>query len=300
MNRYTLEKLIGDGSTSKVYKAINIRTFQVVAIKLITNRDYILHNNGEKEVKAILRLKHPHIVELYEYVSTPLTTYFVFEYAQLGDLLEYINNTPYYLDLPTVHNIFCQLLSAIEYIHQTGYIHCDLKPENILLFPRPGLTPKDCLQHKNFLVKLADFGFATPWSPDRYINMTKGSINYASPELLLRIPCYGPEIDVWSLGIVLYSLLFHRLPFILENKSYSDVTKIYHQLSKKGPPFPYAIPFSLRFLLTQMLEVQPNKRITIREILNFSWVRNPGFSARDTLSRRASDMPLSASRCPSV
>lgn len=138
-----------------------------------------------------------------------LSDVIVMEYACMGDLFEFVTARERLSeDLTRIYAR--QLVSSLEYLHDLGYIHGDIKLENILLFP-------------NNVLKLTDFGFARRWSPLERQKVSSGTLQYSAPCLLRQEPFFGPEIDIWAFGVVLYQMVVGRDPFAMkEGELYSE------------------------------------------------------------------------------
>ena len=150
---------------------------------------------------------------------------------------------------------FQQIISAVEYCHKHKIVHRDLKPENLLL-------------DENLKVKIADFGLSNIMTDGNFLKTSCGSPNYAAPEVISGKLYAGPEVDVWSCGVILYVMLCGRLPFDDE---------IIPNLFKKISGGIYTIPHDLsdgsKHLLRRMLVVNPLHRITVHEIMEDSWFK---------------------------
>lgn len=144
-------------------------------------------------------LSHPHIVRLYEVIDTPKELYLVMEYASGGEIFDYLVAHGRMKE-KEARRCFRQIVDAIEYCHNLRVIHRDLKAENLLL-------------DSELNVKIADFGFSNQFSPGQRLNTWCGSPPYAAPELFQGKEYSGPEVDIWSLGVVLYVLVCGALPF---------------------------------------------------------------------------------------
>ncbi|KAI8600907.1 hypothetical protein EDD21DRAFT_375927, partial [Dissophora ornata] len=187
----------------------------------------------------------------YEVISTSTSIYMVIEYAG-GELFNYIvDNTR--LSEDEARRFFQQIVCAIEYCHRHKIVHRDLKPENLLLDP-------------SMNVKIADFGLSNIMTDGDFLKTSCGSPNYAAPEVISGKLYAGPEVDVWSCGVILYVMLCGRLPF---DDDYIPL------LFKKINGGIYSLPSFLspetKYLLTSMLVVDPLKRITIAEIRQNAW-----------------------------
>lgn len=147
-----------------------------------------------------MRFDHQHVITLFEIIETDTDLFLVQEYAENGDLADYIRKRMY-IDLPECRKIFQQLTAAVDYLHREMRIsHRDIKPENILLT-------------KNNNVKLADFELSGRLSDGQFLRTFCGTPSFAAPEIVSGKPYDGTMCDVWSLGVTLYNLLSGNLPF---------------------------------------------------------------------------------------
>ncbi|KAK5798843.1 kinase-like domain-containing protein [Linnemannia elongata] len=251
---YMLLETLGVGSFGKVKRAVHSLTGHTVAIKII-NKNKVVNQDMfarvKREIQYLKLLRHPHIIKLYEVISTPTSIYMVIEYAG-GELFNYIvDNTR--LSEEEARRFFQQIVCAIEYCHRHKIVHRDLKPENLLLDP-------------SMNVKIADFGLSNIMTDGDFLKTSCGSPNYAAPEVISGKLYAGPEVDVWSCGVILYVMLCGRLPF---DDDYIPL------LFKKINGGIYSLPSFLspetKYLLTSMLVVDPLKRITIAEIRQNAW-----------------------------
>ncbi len=184
-----------------------------VAIKIIdkTTLDEKKLNKLYREIRIMKLLHHPNIVKLYEVIETKNTVFLVMEYASGGELYDYL----------VVHGKmkekearakFRQILSAVSYCHKKKVIHRDLKVRN-LEYWLITLQAENLLLDANLDIKIADFGFSNHFDPDSKLDTFCGSPPYAAPELFQGRRYTGPEVDIWSLGVILYVLTTGCLPF---------------------------------------------------------------------------------------
>ncbi|NXY76501.1 TSSK1 kinase, partial [Glareola pratincola] len=205
---YSLSETLGEGSYGKVKSAYCDRLKCNVAIKIInkkkTPQDF-LERFLPREIEALKRLHHPSIIKTYEiFESSAGKVYIVMELGEKGNLLDYIKITGAMKE-DIAHIKFKQLASAVKHCHDSDIAHRDLKCENILLD-----------EHLN--IKLSDFGFSKSLSRDENgkIILSKtfcGSAAYAAPEVLQGIPCDPKISDMWSLGVILYTMVYALMPF---------------------------------------------------------------------------------------
>ncbi|NXH12293.1 TSSK1 kinase, partial [Bucco capensis] len=205
---YTLSSTLGEGSYGKVKSAYCDQLKCNVAVKIIDRMKApvdFLERFLPREIEALRCLHHPFIIKTYEIFETSAgKLYIVMELGEKGDLLNYIRSTGA-MEEDVARVKFQQLASAVKYCHDLDFAHRDLKCENILL-----------CDNLNF--KLSDFGFSKSLSRDKNGKVVLsetfcGSAAYAAPEVLEGIP-YDPRIsDVWSLGVILYTMVYALLPF---------------------------------------------------------------------------------------
>ncbi|KAF3922464.1 hypothetical protein AA313_de0207500 [Arthrobotrys entomopaga] len=254
LGQYNIVKTLGEGSFGKVKLAVHQTSGQKVALKIINrrklaNRD--MAGRVEREIQYLQLLRHPHIIKLYSVITTPTEIIMVIEYAG-GELFDYIVKHGR-MDETQSRRFFQQIICAVEYCHIHKIVHRDLKPENLLL-------------DDNLNVKIADFGLSNIMTDGNFLKTSCGSPNYAAPEVISGKLYAGPEVDVWSCGVILYVMLCGRLPF---DDDYIPT------LFKKIAQGTYHIPTYLSresvALLKKMLVVNPVNRITVAEIRQDPW-----------------------------
>ncbi|KAJ7742706.1 CAMK/CAMKL/AMPK protein kinase [Mycena maculata] len=255
LGEYTVIGDIAEGTFGKVKMAIHTVTGHKVAMKFLSKA--IIHRDRMKarvrrEFEYMRLLRHPHIIKLYEVISTPTDIIFVLEYAE-GELFNYIVNNGR-LTEDVGRRFFQQIMAGIEYSHRLKIVHRDLKPENILLD-----------EYQN--VKIADFGLSNETVDGEFLATSCGSPNYAAPEVIKGLKYSGPEIDVWSSGIILYVLLCGKLPF--EDEVIGSLFEKISHVRYEAPTHlsPYA-----QNLIKSMLVADPTKRITVPQIMQHPWV----------------------------
>jgi serine/threonine protein kinase len=198
---YEVESTIGKGNYAVVKLARHRITKTEVAIKIVDKRRLDSENLAKiyREIRVLKMLKHPHIVKLYQVMETNNMIYLVQELAKNGEIYDLIARQTR-LSENEAREKFWQIISAIDYLHKFNIVHRDLKAENLLL-------------DRDSNIKLADFGFSNFFSANDTLNTFCGSPPYAAPEVFEGKRYAGPEIDVWSLGVVLYVLVCGVLPF---------------------------------------------------------------------------------------
>ena len=263
IGNYLLFEQIGKGSFSKVAKAIHLVTEQIVAVKILEKdkiEDEIDIERIIREIEILKTIMHPNVAQMYETYSTSHNIYLMMEYIEGGDLFDYITSNSY-LSEPIACNIYRQIISVLDYLSKMGISHRDIKPENILLDK----------SHKN--IKIIDFGLSNYCKNKELLHSSCGSPCYASPEMLSGKPYLGVMTDLWSSGVVLYSMLVGSLPF-----DDQEIYKLYEQIKIGRFYLPSTLSLEAIDLLKKVLEVNPKKRITLKEIKEHPWfnkVHNP-------------------------
>ncbi|KAM7402099.1 hypothetical protein PAMP_017367 [Pampus punctatissimus] len=253
-HRYEFLETLGKGTYGKVKKAKE-RSGRLVAIKSIRKEKIkdeqdLVHIRREIEIMS--SLCHPHIITIYEVFENKDKIVIVMEYASRGDLYDYICDKRNISELEARH-FFRQIVSAVHYCHQNGIVHRDLKLENILL-------------DGNGNVKIADFGLSNLYHGDEYLQTFCGSPLYASPEIVNGRPYRGPEVDTWSLGVLLYTMVHGTMPFDGNNHK-----TLVQQISTGNYRKPNN-PSDACGLIRWMLMVNPERRATIEEIAGHWWL----------------------------
>ncbi|KAF7971023.1 hypothetical protein HWV62_22215 [Athelia sp. TMB] len=249
LGEYTVIQDIAEGTFGKVKMATHTVTGHKVAMKYISKaviQATKTKTRVQREVEYMRTLRHPHIIKLYEVISTPTDIIIVLEYAG-GELFNYIVANGR-MPEARARRFFQQLISGIEYSHKLKIVHRDLKPENVLL-------------DDDLNVKIADFGLSNEIKDGDFLKTSCGSPNYAAPEVIRGGLYTGPEIDVWSAGVILYVMLCGRLPF-----EDDDVQTLFTKISQGSYHMPSYLPHDAKGLINAMLAVDPVKRITVPEI----------------------------------
>ncbi|KAI8620555.1 kinase-like domain-containing protein [Chytriomyces sp. MP71] len=261
LDRYRVIKLLGEGSYGRVKLAEDLETNRKVALKII-NKTSIKKPEHitriKREVRIMRLLNHPNIVKLYDVAETDKEIILSMEYIEGGELFDFIVANPR-LNEKIARKIFRQIISAVDYCHQSSVIHRDLKPENLLLD-----------NERN--IKIIDFGFVNLYDPENVLKTFCGSPFYASPEMILGKKYVGPEVDVWSMGVILFALLAGKLPFRDAN-----VKDLYRKITTSSFELPSCIQKDSGTLITNMLKVNPSERATIEDVKADPWV-NVGYN----------------------
>ncbi|CAJ0965668.1 unnamed protein product [Ranitomeya imitator] len=244
------------GGFAKVKLATHLLTGEKVAIKIMDKESLGDDLPRVKtEIEAMKNLSHQHVCRLYHVIETPKKIFMVLEYCPGGELFDYIIAKDR-LSEDEARVFFRQIVSAVAYIHSQGYAHRDLKPENLLIDEDQNL-------------KLIDFGLcARPKGGMDYHLMTCcGSPAYAAPELVQGKAYIGSEADIWSMGVLMYALMCGFLPFDDDN-----VMLLYKKIMRGKYEIPKWLSPGSVLLLSQMLQVDPKKRISVKHLLRHPWL----------------------------
>ncbi|XP_058630719.1 MAP/microtubule affinity-regulating kinase 4 isoform X2 [Onychostoma macrolepis] len=261
IGNYRLLKTIGKGNFAKVKLARHILTGKEVAIKIIdkTQLNPTSLQKLFREVRIMKTLHHPNIVQLFEVIETEKTLYLVMEYASGGEVFDYLVSHGRMKEIEARAK-FRQIVSAVHYCHQKNIVHRDLKAENLLL-------------DANANIKIADFGFSNEFTLGNKLDTFCGSPPYAAPELFQGKKYDGPEVDIWSLGVILYTLVSGSLPFDGQNLK---------ELRERVLRGKYRVPFYMSTdcegILRRFLVLNPSKRCTLEQVMKDKWM-NAGYEA---------------------
>ena len=255
-------KPIGSGSFSEVFIGDHILTNEKIAIKVISKNTTINSKksfNLKREIHLMKKIDHPFIIHYYKILTNEKYLYLLMEYVSNGNLLNFINqNGP--LKENEAKKIFCQLLSTLRYLHEEMFIiHRDLKMENLLLT-------------SNFDLRLIDFGLSTEIiQSDGLFSTFCGSLPYLSPEVILK-ESYSSSIDLWSAGIILYTIVVGRLPFF-----HNNLNILIQLILDTNPEFPSNLSLELIDLLKNLLNKDKNKRISAAEASLHPWIKSSNY-----------------------
>jgi len=258
IGEYILFDEIGMGTFSKVVRGFHLITQQTVAVKILDKdkiEDEIDIERIIREIEILKNIHHPNIAQMYETYSTVHNFYIMLEYAPGGDLFDYITSHNYLSEKESCY-FFRQIISVLEYLMEMGISHRDIKPENVLL------------NEDHTEIKLIDFGLSNYCLQNELLHSSCGSPCYASPEMLSGESYSGNTTDLWSAGIILYSMLVGALPF-----DDQEINKLYEQIKIGKFYIPSTLSLEAIDLLKKILEVDPKKRINIEGVKNHSWFK---------------------------
>ena len=268
---YNIKETIGKGGYGTVKRAQHKETGTMCALKIIAKNPKDLNQEGlfESEVQVMKELSHPNIIQLldYNYNDTYTNPYgrsfevysMGLELANQGELFDFIAETGSF-DEEVSRHFFHQMMDGLEYMWSKGIKHRDIKPENLLL-------------DNNFVLKYADFGFA---SDEEYSNQKRGTTSYMAPEVFLKDEFMTKPLDIFAAGIVLFTMYAAIPPFAdakSNNPHYNmflvnnDKFWMYHEKRMNGRKFSK----NFKTLINSMLDYDPENRPDIDQIKQFDW-----------------------------
>ncbi|XP_063905940.1 uncharacterized protein LOC135124645 isoform X3 [Zophobas morio] len=270
-------RLLGKGNFARVEEAVHNILNVKVAVKIIDIKDikekYVV-KNLHREARILSTLNHPCIASLFQTIQMDDNVYYLItELVSGGDLCSFIIGQRYgKLEERSARTFARQFASALAHMHSFGIVHRDLKMENVIL---------NATQTQ---IKIVDFGLSNVWSSSNPLRTHCGSPEYAAPELFVAGREYGPEVDLWSLGIIFYGMMVGQLPFVGGRKNQLSsqerrkklVTQINRGLGSTQRQALAPLSPEFRMLLHKLLTADPTKRITIKELLIHPWLTEKG------------------------
>ncbi|CAH2096256.1 unnamed protein product [Euphydryas editha] len=287
--KYYISRVLGQGACGIVKLVYNKTTCSKHAMKVIkksrlTNGQINHLNDPAKimnEINIMTALRHPCIISTEEVFDSLEAVYIVLELMQGGELFDRISKLGRLPERLT-KLLFRQMVLAVKYLHSQGITHRDLKPENVLLESKDEET----------LVKITDFGLSKFVGEDSFMKTMCGTPLYLAPEVLRAngLNSYGPEVDVWSLGVILFVCLVGYLPFSSDYKELSLRDQILSGKYRFSHSHWRTISLDAKLLMKKMLTVRVDRRITLEQILNHTWMQDPDVIVRT--ERLLSGVPL--------
>jgi serine/threonine protein kinase len=261
-SHYKVIEYLGEGSFGKVFKAREISTGKIIAVKKMPiNHSEKKYSNIIKEINLLKNLDHPNIVKYYDYFEEEDFIYLMMEYLEGGTLKQYINSKSDITE-DEARIIIRQLLTALSYLHYTCDIcHRDVKPENIMF------TNKNDINE----LKLLDFGLSSDSFESKNYLENCGTLIYMAPEQINNL-IYSKAVDVWSVGIILYMLLNKgKNPFYIKGDTQEKIIK---NITNNNITFSNDCLISNmgKHLINKLLKKNPSYRYTIRPALEHPWI----------------------------
>uniref|UniRef100_A0A3B4TUB2 Serine/threonine-protein kinase BRSK1-like n=1 Tax=Seriola dumerili TaxID=41447 RepID=A0A3B4TUB2_SERDU len=209
----------------------------------------------EREIAILKLIEHPHVLKLHDVYENNKYLYLVLEHVSGGELFDYLVKKGR-LTPKEARKFFRQIISALDFCHSHSICHRDLKPENLLL------------DEKNN-IRIADFGMASLQVGDSLLETSCGSPHYACPEVIRGEKYDGRRADVWSCGVILFALLVGALPF-----DHDNLRQLLEKVKSGVFHMPHFIPPDCQALLKGMIEVNPDKRLTLEAIQKHAWYQS--------------------------
>ncbi|XP_022734013.1 calcium-dependent protein kinase 24-like [Durio zibethinus] len=264
LERYELGKELGRGEFGITHQCFDLETGKAYACKKISKaklKTEIDVEDVRREVEIMRHLpKHPNIVSFREAFEDKEVVYLVMELCHGGELFDRIVAKGHYTERAAA-TIFKTILGVVKVCHEHGVIHRDLKPENFLLADGSENAP----------IKAIDFGLSIFYEPGQRFNDIVGSPYYMAPEVLKRN--YGKEIDIWSIGVILYILLCGVPPFWADTEEGIAHAIIKGKIDFERDPWP-KVSREAKDLVRSMLDPNPYSRMAVQEVLEHPWIQD--------------------------
>ncbi|XP_074138102.1 calcium/calmodulin-dependent protein kinase type IV [Sminthopsis crassicaudata] len=271
---FEVETELGRGATSVVYRCIQKGTQKPYALKVL--KKTVDKKIIRTEIGVLLRLSHPNIIKLKEIFETQAEISLVLELVTGGELFDRIVEKGYYSERDAAQAVK-QILEAVSYLHENGIVHRDLKPENLLYAtPEPDAP-----------LKIADFGLSKIVEDQVTMKTVCGTPGYCAPEIL-RGCAYGPEVDMWSLGVITYILLCGFEPFYDERGDQYMFKRILNCHYRFVSPWWDDVSLNAKDLVKKLIVLDPKKRLTTFQALQHPWVtgKAANFVHMDTAQKK--------------
>ncbi|KAF3437792.1 hypothetical protein FNV43_RR20548 [Rhamnella rubrinervis] len=272
-DKYILGRELGRGEFGITYLCTDRETKETLACKSISKRKLrtaVDIEDVRREVAIMSTLpEHPNIVKLKATYEDNENVHLVMELCEGGELFDRIVARGHYSERAAA-TVVRTIAEVVRMCHANGVMHRDLKPENFLFANKKEHSP----------LKAIDFGLSVFFKPGERFSEIVGSPYYMAPEVLKRN--YGPEVDIWSAGVILYILLCGVPPFWAETEQGVALAILRGVIDFKREPWPQ-ISDSAKSLVRQMLQPDPTKRLTAQQVLEHSWLQN---------AKKTSNVPL--------
>ena len=254
---------IGRGAFGEVWKVTHENSKKVYCIKILNKNDIFeqkLINQINKEISIMYNVNHPYSVKLINHFEDNEKLYLIMELATNGNLYNLIQNNKKEKtkNIDLIKKIIIQTIEIIKYLHSLNIIYRDIKPENILL-------------DKDYNIKLCDYGWATYFTPGKFLTVYCGTPEYVSPEMLKKYP-YNEKVDIWGIGVLIFELVFGYAPFAsnFNEDRYNNI-----KAGKINWPNNLSDEYNdLLDLISKILKINPNDRISLEDIENHIWLKD--------------------------
>lgn len=258
---YDINDEIGSGAFSTVYLCSDKLNNNKYAVKIICKQNFhqLDKEHYRNEINILKMIHHENIIKTYDIFETTDTICIVTEYVKDGDLVNYIQNRSCFND-EELKPLAKQLFECILYLHELGIVHSDIKPDNMLY------------NQTTEQIKLIDFGLSKILLPNKKINNVGGTLSYVSPEAIIS-NSYGKESDIWAIGVIIYLLVYGKLPFdeyvneeYYESHTLQNILKNHAILNGKKS-------LMVNSLISQLLLKNPLNRFTAKQALNHGFFK---------------------------
>ncbi|XP_067105886.1 calcium/calmodulin-dependent protein kinase type IV [Osmerus mordax] len=271
---YEVESELGRGATSVVCRCRQKGTQKTYAVK--TLKKTVDKKIVRTEIGVLLRLSHPNIIKLKEIFETPSEISLVLELVTGGELFDRVVEKGYYSERDAADAIK-QVLEAVAYLHENGVVHRDLKPENLLY----------ATSAPDASLKIADFGLSKIIDDQVTMKTVCGTPGYCAPEILCGC-AYGPEVDMWSVGVITYILLCGFEPFFDDRGDQYMFKRILNCEYEFVSPWWDNVSLNAKDLVRKLIVQDPKKRLTTLQALQHPWVTGKAvnFAHMDTAQKK--------------
>jgi serine/threonine protein kinase len=255
LHDFDIGKPLGKGKFGSVYTARERESGVVVALKSIKKSQVFrasVEHQLRREIEIQSNLRHRNILRMHGYFFDSKRIYLILEYAAGGELYKKLKKAKRFDERQAAIYI-SELASALEYCHKKSVIHRDIKPENLLL-------------GRDGEIKIADFGWSIH-APTSRRNTMCGTLDYLAPEMIDGVSEHDEQVDVWTLGILLYELLSGDPPFDTETQNAT-----YRRISEVDLRFPRYFSDDAKDLIRKILVKDPRKRMALSLIPKHPWI----------------------------
>ena len=318
---FDIKEKIGSGKFSKVHKAIDKKNGQPYAVKIIERKTLTLRENQalRTEIAVLRLLNHPNVVSIEHVFETIDNICIVMQYSKGGDLFDKIIQYKRFDEI-VARRIVWKLLNVVYYLHRRGVVHRDLKPENILCVFKDDNNDKNISSNSSsgnvienkgneddiktndkysnnkkrdqsdlltMNILVIDFGLSSFFTPKQMLRSPCGTLSYVAPEVL-RNHGYGKEVDLWSIGVILYVMIRGRLPFDSKDKSTLIKKIVNGKFSFKNEIWK-SVSFNCKDIIIKLLNTDSSKRLTAAQALKHPWFHHGGMSLHNSHKMRIKD-----------
>jgi serine/threonine protein kinase len=260
---YEIKEIIGEGRNSSVNMGIKKDTGECVTIKTIKKNEDTKKEEElvHYEIEILKFCQHKNIVQLIDYFETLEEIIIVLKYIKGNTLGNFLKEKNFNLNEMEVANIIYQIAQGLEYLQKFGIVHRDIKPDNIMISKKE----KD----SNIIIKIMDFGFSRIVSKEEKLMEGFGTLYYAAPELIQNLP-YNLEIDIWSLGVIIYYIFTGCYPFSGKTEDEIEENILEENVEFKDGEWE-TISDKVKDLIQKCLEKNPEERINIKQFIDHPW-----------------------------